>query len=120
MQYLMIQLDDNGGTVDEMELQNEECRRVLTHLLNMQRIWEKPDAPGAASPDDPPGFRLVLGEGALLSRFDRPPPPENVRHLLRETNPEGEAGELPISPMEYRLLRQMILTSRELAQSKRK
>ncbi len=118
MHYHLIQLDDGGNTADDLELRNDECRRILTHLVSMECIREKPD------PDDPlanqPGkFRLVEGEGALLARFERAPPPETVRHLLREHEPDGGAEEeLPISPMEYRLLKQMILSTRELAAKK--
>ena len=75
---------------------------------------------------NPPGkFRLVEGECALLVRFERRPAPETVRHLLRESEPDGYSepdggagDELPISPMEYRLLKQMILSTRELAAKK--
>ena len=118
MQYHLIQLDEGGKTADDLELRNDECRRILTHLVSMERIREKPELVDPLA--NPPGkFRLVEGDGPLLARFERRPPPETVRHLLRESGPDGGAGdEMPISPMEYRLLKQMIVSTRELAAKK--
>ena len=125
MRYHMIQLNEDGGTADDLELRNDECRRILTHLVSMERIREKPELVDPYA--NPPGkFRLVEGEGALLARFERRPPPETVRHLLREREDDGDSendggggDELDLSPMEYRLLKQMILSTRELAAKKK-
>ena len=124
MRYHMIQLNEDGGTADDLELRNDECRRILTHLVSMERIREKPELVDPYA--NPPGkFRLVEGEGALLARFERRPPPETVRHFLREREDDGDSetdggagDELHLSPMEYRLLKQMILSTRELAAKK--
>ena len=125
MRYHMIQLNEDGGTADDLELRNDEFRRILTHLVSMERIREKPELVDPYA--NPPGkFRLVEGEGALLARFERRPPPETVRHLLREREDDGDSendggagDELHLSPMEYRLLKQMILSTRELAAKKK-
>ena len=125
MRYHMIQLNEDGGTADDLELRNDECRRILTHLVSMERIREKPELVDPYA--NPPGkFRLVEGEGALLARFERRPPPETVRHFLREREDNGDSendggagDELHLSPMEYRLLKQMILSTRELAAKKK-
>ena len=131
MRYHMIQLNEDGGTADDLELRNDEFRRILTHLVSMERIREKPELVDPYA--NPPGkFRLVEGEGALLARFERRPPPETVRHLLREREDDGDSedngdsetdggggNELHLSPMEYRLLKQMILSTRELAAKKK-
>ena len=124
MRYHMIQLNEDGGTADDLELRNDEFRRILTHLVSMERIREKPELVDPYA--NPPGkFRLVEGEGALLARFERRPPPETVRHLPREREDDGDSetdsgagDELHLSPMEYRLLKQMILSTRELAAKK--
>ena len=125
MRYHMIQLNEDGGTADDLELRNDEFRRILTHLVSMERIREKPELVDPYA--NPPGkFRLVEGEGALLARFERRPPPETVRHFLREREDNGDSetdggagDELHLSPMEYRLLKQMILSTRELAAKKK-
>ena len=125
MRYHMIQLNEDGGTADDLELRNDECRRILTPLVSMERIREKPELVDPYA--NPPGkFRLVEGEGALLARFERRPPPETVRHFLREREDDGDSetdggagDELHLSPMEYRLLKQMILSTRELAAKKK-
>ena len=119
MHYHLIRLDDDGGTAGDLELRNDDCRRILTHLVSMERIREKPELVDPYA--NPPGkFRLVEGEGALPARFERRPAPETVRHLLRERESGSEPGdELHLSPMEYRLLKQMILSTRELAAKKK-
>ncbi len=114
MRYHITAEGAQDAPPEELELSNEEFCRILTHLVNMDRIQEKPELSGSGPAQNHSPFQLVSGDGPLLHRFRRPPPPQEVRHWLREADGGGETRELPLSPMEYRLLRQMILSTREL------
>ena len=114
--FALIARDEAGKETTVMGLAPAESRRILTHMLNHGSIEDT-----AADPAERAGVFEVLQSVAypLFERLHRKDEMPDPRHGLREFCAPGDQGdaprliELPLTPMEFVLFRQLIAAARE-------